>query len=667
MTAQQIIDNARLELAEIFAEVPLADKATIAAAAVAQNRFGDAPWAEDRMQDAAFYSWASWVGYVEKDKDGNPVEGGLVIEPYKPADDGKDNTYTRTNYILGMADGLGRQTATQESALDEFIGCFSDLVPDAVNEDPAVYLEERLGASITFSPAVAKAYNADFDGYASALDNAVFYVTDESGRKQALSLRTVAARLAQLTDAQIEELFVSNDIDMAVEHYSEVLDRIVVWAMSNDSVVQLVTEEPEPEAEPEYIETRVTDMKTGETRVEQVEVKRPDYSVQRSGDEAYEADWDYASELDDVNADGVSTFKYHSEMLEWAEQVSAPVLKLWHYKPWRRVFVVETEDGLTAMRGAVILVPNRDGGFDELQLTDYQTWMYAYTRGLHSQPLTWEYRQNGEPKLRNIHRVALAMGMKIGQSDYNNHDFELLDEFCAEIAQLNDNEITACLNHIASLDEQNHVELLGWLVRITGESLLGSFENTVEFSTQELRDVILDEVNAGRMYPSQAAILLAKLAGKHQNAAKRVGKLVFDNSTAKKALLGQKRVDQKVELLWAEQESRGLFGLELPEYLIAVVGKLSNHAFSDFGRWYLNIRHKCAIVGCSDDARRLAEEYGVRYIDIPVFQGYNGPMTTWAEMQCVSIANLSYVGQCNQQKVKVMAQAFGHRFIGLTK
>jgi len=641
------IDSARAQLNEMFA-MPLADKATIASASVAQNRFGDAPWAQDRVQDAAFYAWASWVGYNQQATDGS------AIPAYKPAEDGKDNTFTRVNRILGMADGLGRQAATQESELDAFIGCFSDLVPDAVNEDPAVYLEERLGGTVTFSPAVAKAYNEDFDGYESALDNAAFYVTDETGRKQALSLRTVAARLSQLTDAQMEELFASADIDMAVEHYSEVLDRIVTWAMGHDSVVQLVTEEPEPEFCP-LAKATITDMKTGQVREVLVDGRQPNYSVQQDDTEAYVPDWDFATEQDDINADGVATFKHHSEMLEWAEQVAASVLKLWHGKPW------------DSTEPATILVPNRDGGFDEVQLTDYQTWMYAYTHGLHIQPLTWEYRQNGDVKLRNIHRVALAMGVTLGQENYNNHDFYLLDEFCAELSALNENEVTAVLNHIASLDEQNHVELLGWLVRVTGESLLGSFENTIEFSTQELRDTILAEVDAGRMYPSQAAILLAKLAGKHQNAAKRLGQLVFDNSTAKKALLGQKRVDQKVELLWAEQESRGLFGLELPECLIAVVGKLSDHAFSDFGRWYLNIRHKCAIVGCSDDARQLAEEYGVRYIDIPVFQGYNGPMTTWAEMQAISIANLSYVGQCNQTKAKAMAQAFGHRFIGLTK
>lgn len=661
----QIIDNAREQLNAMFA-MPLVDKATIAAAAVAQRRFGAAPWTDDNSQQAAFYAVASWYGYVEKDKDGKPVEDGINIAAYHPAEDGKDNTYTRANYILGMADGLGRQTATQESELDAFIGCFSDLVPDAVNEDPAVYLEERLGGTVTFSPAVAKAYNEDFDGYESALDNAAFYVTDETGRKHALSLRTVAARIAQLTDVQMEELFASADIDMAVEHYSEVLDRIVTWAMGHDSVVQLVTEEPEPEFCP-LAKATITDMKTGESRVVLVDGRQPDYSVQQDDAEAYVPDWDFATEQDDVNADGVATFKHHSEMLEWAEQASAPVLKLWHHKPWRRVFVVKTEDGMTAMKGAVILIPNRDGGFDEVQLTDYQTWMYAYTRGLHSQPLEWEYRQNGDVKLRNIHRVALAMGMTLGQTEYVNRDFDILDKFCAELGTLNDNEVTAVLNHIASLDEQNHVELLGWLVRVTGESLLGSFENTIEFSTQELRDTILAEVDAGRMYPSQAAILLAKLAGKHQNAAKRIGQLVYDNSVAKKALLGQKRVDQKVELLWAEQESRGLFGLELPKHLVAAVGKISEYAIVDFERWSAKIRGECAIVGCSDDARTLAQKYNIRYIDVPVFQGYNGPMVSWAEMQCLSIANMSYVGQCNQQKVKAMAQAFGHRFIGLTK
>ena len=641
------IDSARAQLNEMFA-MPLADKATIAAASVAQNRFGDAPWAQDRVQDAAFYAWASWVGYNTDATDGS------AIPAYRPAENGQHSTYTIINRILGMADGLGRQAATQESELDAFIGCFSDLVPDAIEEDPATYLEERLGGTVTFSPAVAKAYNEDFDGYESALDNAAFYVTDETGRKHALSLRTVAARIAQLTDAQMEELFASADVDMAVEHYSEVLDRIVTWAMGHDSVVQLVTEEPEPEFCP-LAKATITDMKTGISRVVLVDGRQPDYSVQQDDTEPFEADFDFATEQDDVNADGVATFKYHSEMLEWAEQVAAPVLRLWHNRPWE------------GTECAVILVPSRDGGFDEVQLTDYQTWMYAYTRGLHIQPLTWEYRQNGDVKLRNIHRVALVMGMTLGQENYNNRDFDLLDEFCAEIAQLNDNEITAVLNHVASLDEQNHVELLGWLVRVTGESLLGSFENTIEFSTQELRDTILTEVDAGRMYPSQAAILLAKLAGKHQNSAKRIGQLVYENSVAKKALLGQKRVDQKVELLWAEQESRGLFGLELPKHLIAVVGKLSEHAIADFERWSAKIRAEAAIVGCSDDARALAQKYNIRYIDVPVFQGYSGPMVSWAEMQAVSIANLSYVGQCNQQKVKAMAQAFGHRFIGLTK
>ena len=613
------LTEARVELQAMFS---IDDMIIEAAGAVAQKRYAGSPWADDHGQDAALYATMAYSGDEQ-----------LEIAPYCPD---KPSLYGKAKYVLGIADGYTRKLATADGEDSGFVQSFCDLIPNGIEDDDE-WLERKVGGTLEYSPVHADVYIEDYDPRQSALESSAFYVTQADGTRRCYAVREIAQLLMEVDDSVKAEALASDDFYAVAESFDDIVERILTWAVGQDGLVKITDVEDETEDSCPLIWTTSYAIKDGACDLDSYrkyldDGRAPDYSVQYDPTEVDS----FELGAEDKNADGAASFGKHSDMLKWADETAVSVLRIWGRKPW---------DSVATHEDTAILVPftSADGAlkFKEIYLSPFELWMYAYTRGLHSSELVWEYRENGEAKLRNIHRVAIALGMTAGQVRYQNPEMDALDEFSAHIEALNDNEITAVLNYIAGKDESNYAEFLGFLVRVTGERLMGTFDNDVQMSDIAVRQLIEDEVSQGAMFPSQAVILFAKLDGKHQSAANRLGQAVYDKSLEMKKLLQQRRVAISTEMLWAEAVYP-CFNLGLKRHVVSVVGHIADTQAVEKYLARLD-KTNAVVVGCDTQAREIATKLGMHYINVPVSDYGSG--LDWAQMQVLSCATIAIIGK----------------------
>ena len=610
-----VLTEARVKLQAMFS---IDDTIIEAAASVAQKRYAGSPWADDHGQDAALYAVLAYSGDEE-----------LEIARYCPE---KPSLYGKAKYVLGIADGYTRKLATSDGEDSGFVQSFCDLIPNGI-EDEDEWLERKVGGTLEYSPVHADVYIEEYDPRESALESSAFYVTQPDGARRCYGVREIAQLLMEVDDSVKAEALASDDFHAVAENFDDIVERILTWAVGQDGLVKITEEEDTSDEFCPLIWTISYAIQDGACDLNSYrkyldDGRAPDYSVQYDPTTSEMVPED----AEDKNADGAASFGKHSDMLKWADDVAVDVVRIWKKRPWDYI------------AGAIILVPSWFSGelaFKSVAMSDYDTWVYAYTHEIHTQEMVWFYRDNGDMKLRNIHYVAIALGMKPGQKWYHDADMNLIDTFVSEIEVLNDNEITAVLNHIAGKDEANYAEFLGFLVRVTGERLMGTFDNDVQMSATLVRQLIVDEVSQGTMFPSQAVILFAKLDGKHQSAANRLGQAVYDKSLELKKLLQQRRVAITTEMLWAEAVYP-CFNLGLKRHVVSIVGHIADTQAVE--KYLANLdKTNAVVVGCDTQAQEIATKLGMHYIDIPV-SDYGSGMD-WAQMQVLSCATIAIIGK----------------------
>lgn len=509
-----------------------------AAIAVAERRYLNSPWVEDRMQDAALSALEA-------------------IEDY----DGRGDLFTLANYALGMAAGVTRGLASEESAQDEFIAALSDVVGDEFDVED---LMERTLTSVSDGFYV--------DGQFMSIEEMAAHLQDQTG----IGFIEAYTAVIEFLDNHTDPVFFKTD-----EEEDESF-----CPLTKASIGRIINDQPCWE---------------GEKLVGLVPQDRAfnwsdDGFTAESGPEGMSLD-DAIEETKAVEGRG--------DPIYWCETANP-----------------EMEAGRILARHSIeitnrLVVP---GGIvmNEIPPAKFQI---SPAEKLFSEATE-------EEEVVDIVETVSFTGM------IPNEVFIRLDEL--GINEMSRREVETAIVH--RICQQTSYDLYDWLVHQMGiEEYEKHYSPVVpEFSDEELRESIRKAVNDGSMFPSEAVTLLAKLSGIDNHSAKLMGDRVFRVSKANKEELGQKAVSHVTELLWAKRLFPEMLG-ELPEKLLALVGTDFDLEYIE----YMTSQHSFSIVGCTEEAKEVAQSLGMEYIEMPVAKHRYGQ--AWAETQAISVADHSIV------------------------
>lgn len=559
-----------------------------AAAAVARERYAGAPWEAERTSDAS-------VAAIE------------AAASYKP-EDGRSVIHTKANYVLGQASGLTRNAATTESEAEAFVRSFSDLIPEDI-EDAEEYLEGLLGTRAVYSPASDRGLYDEEKVWDA--DNAVFYTSEG-----VLELRQVAERIAHsaVTQELLAEMFLSEDFTAIEDLTDAIHDRLKTWAASNDIVVDLEPEEPEPEFCPldwvwvAPIVNGKPDWSKGYPDLRRgMECSASGYA--KPDDDNDDPDLIYeewAEEQDE--AKGIFDDGYSGA---WCEQI-APSM------PWTAYY----EYGHTKRA--------KDGKHadDDWQILDWRDYVGDLVRVISNERKALPKEQR---KGLTIDNLLTAEEIELLVQPAVEYMITLGEETMIE-----DVSINAALNAFAFMVSER-AKVKGTYAAIAKAvdidlDLRNEDIDPVELSTNNLRQLIIKAVDNGEMFASRALVVLAKLDGLTNQQAEALANQAYELSVERKAIFGQKRFSIEAEKLLTNKIYPRAFGYPLK--LVAVIGDVPvetvRHMTSKLGEY--------AIVGYEQHAEEVAQELGVRYIAIPVAGDKAWVPQMWARGQCLAVA-----------------------------
>jgi len=611
------------------------DSLVEAAAAMARNRYDNTPWGEDRVSDAA--------------------EAAVIAEwMYKPTkNDG--GLYYKANYVIGMASGMMRASAHEDSAAQRFVQVFSDLIPDEI-EDEEEYIGALLGTGAVFSPVdtQAAAYNDDWEFNPDA---AVFYTKDG-----VVTLHEVAKRIAHtgMSEVVIAEMFTSGDFSPVNDLSDDVYERLVGWVAGSDSVTEF-EEEVEPETCPLDWVT-ITD-KNG---VSTIELRRGMgcTTMTPNVDETYVAPFDYVTEeWTSATLEGWTTWRRELDHaladaeagVEGADKrvatLKATVL------PVRTNAMPELANGFSAEYADPEMVWNRAAGSRFIKSWNSKT-------GVHYEVLV------DVSLIGMVVDAILELKLAIPKAQRKGITIEELvsdDELLCLVnpamaytlrTAANYNQMMGRFAHLVS----SEVFVKGTLAairRVAGieYDILGVVED-VDFSMEKLRTQIIEDVTSGKTFASRAVVVLAKLDGLHKNEARAIGNEVYERSCKLKNIFAQKRFSPMAEMLIAEHVYP--ISMNLPNNVVGLVGMVSK----DYAQSVLaNIGKDVVIVGTTKHNRELAAELGIRYIAIP-----RASMTLraqrWAEGQVMASSThvIAKLSESDKQATAARLDAAGIQY-----
>ena len=606
-----------------------------AAAAMARNRYDKTPWGEDRIGDAA--------------------EAAVVAEwTYNPTD-GDDSLYYKANYVIGMASGMMRASAREDSAAQRFVQVFSDLIPGGI-EDEEEYIEGLLGTGAVFSPVdtQAAAYDAEWEFNPDA---AVFYTGDG-----VITLREVAKRIAHtgMGEMVIAEMFTSGDFSPVNDLSDDVYERLVSWVAGSDSVTEFV-EEVEPETCPL---DWVTITKDGVSRIE-LRRGMGCTTMTPNVDETYVAPYDYVTEeWTSVTLKDWTSWReaLDRELAGIKTGVDGSAEGAAHLKtvvpPVRTNMLPESANGFSAEFADPEVVWNRAVGSRFVK-----TWWTK--KGLRSEILVdVDLVGMVTGAIMNLKRAlpkGQSRGITIEELMCDDELLRLVNPAMAYALRTaeNYNQMMYRFAHLVS-SEVFVKGTLAAIVRVAGVEYNGFEEvGDINFSMEKLRTEIVDGVTAGTTFASRAVVVLAKLDGLHRNEARAIGNEIYERSRELKSIFAQGRFSPMTEMLITERAYPSM-GLNLPENVVGLVGKVSK----DYVQGILaHIGEDTVIVGTTKHNRLLAAELGMRYIGIPrADRTWAGQR--WAEGQVMASSThvVAKIMGCNKQATAARLDTAGIQY-----
>lgn len=617
----------------------------VAAADAVARKYQGLPWADDRAQDAALVALLALNGGtaayqqrlinrgLEKAADALLAEYGEV-----PAFDGNGGLAGAANYCIGMGQALSQKRGSGERELASLESVFSQFVGDDEDFDPT----ENLGITGFYPGYDLNAGFRDADG-------------------NIVSLETVASRLAELAAVQ-PDLF---GADRRAEVEDSALAALFEWAGNVEQPVAFTEVAQEAVREYHTVETVLVSADGAKTRVF-VCGALPGYDAPVSSPDVEETPFDVVSEEwrsvttrdwqawrnradrtgstsynlaagrtpSDKEYDGTSSFSTTHEKRDFALRVVGSRVKLLaRMRPWQK------------NDGCQIAVPDENGGFKLAYLDSFATWRYGYAKELH------RYTNWGANGNTNEATVALALGSEQWQLRVVGQGYNLLDDIARlledegvsdseaqEILNLIDDQLELAAGWQDGLPDYAHSikNLLGGLLKLDVSGFDGGYFDTSNSLAAQLEEL----VDTNQVFPSAVVRPLLKLQGCSNPAAARLGDAVVGSSRELKAAVGQKRFANATEKLIAERVT-GVFGMDLPEKLVAVIGTVSVETvrrmtarLSSFG-----------IVGCSEQAAAIAAELGVRYYGINLApQVAEITARMWAQGQALAVADFGIAG-----------------------
>lgn len=597
---------------------------------MARKRYANSPWVDARASDAALAALEA-------------------ADQFKP-DSERQALVQFVNFVAGMAGGMTRKAATEESEAESLCDAISDIVGDV--EDPDAFLES-LGWR--------------------ALDADAGFVETRVG---SVPLREAVEQLVLNHGASpdVVEAILAGDEDTLRERFDLTTAHLIEWA--GGGYVNLV---PEPEPVVNVAESPVINgiqrmPETTDSYCPIAWVKRgaqgPDgkWHIESEGyDGRFKTSvvqgsgWFQAEEVENrrwidktlgerdlleekgysENGDfdpflGTAMEGWPMHMVDMVERAKLQVGILKTYRPWNYIYA------------ATIVVPNDEGEFVEVELTPLATWLYIWRRGLHLDP---QWRMNdGKFVKTNFYRVLVTQGVPEG-GELRGYDFGALDIIHDELRSLTRSDFARFVN-AASGKEDVELRKVLWAA---------AQQEAVEVTAEQvLREALLQQVISGEVFPAAAARALAKLDGMLPQQANKLGDAVFSRSQQLKEIWGQKRFSSQTELLLAEREF-GVFGMHLPKRLVAFVGKPTKQQMLGaivFDGVYSP--EGCAkaegaallmlalakgkldfsgvgVVCHTKEVAALAKELGIMCIEIPQSEYSNG--FKWAAQQCAAVAD----------------------------
>lgn len=594
-----------------------------AVASMAARRYGDAPWVEDRIGDAA--------------------EAAVVAEwMYRPRK-GQDNVFYRANFVVGSAAGLMRAGAREESAAFELVSTFSDLIPLG-SEDEEEYLERVLGKHAIYSPpSTRKVYDDEFE---FDIGNSVFYTSNG-----VVTLHEAAERIAHtgIDEGALSEMFITGDFSPVNDLTDEIYERLVTWATSNDAQTELSEDNTEPETCPlDWVwMTRLGDDGKPDWSQASVDLRRAmtvQGHVGHGPNEAFIAPYDWVSE----------TWKSVSPRVwsEWRKALDAAKYDAWHSDSQeKRIKAVNR-----AKRLQKLALPMR-GNIDDRGCpgfwSEYANPETVWARSNYSSQRVWKTADGKHEKkevLAQNNYVEDLINEILDRKELCDlerpHISDLLGDEILEFVlpaveyavslNIGDTSYNQVMTEYARL-VSSRVFVKGTLAMI--KSVAGvewDSDEEVEpvvFRTEPLREALIEEVQAGNVWAAQAVVVIAKLNGVHPRAAKKLGARIADRSRVLKKAVNQQRFSPITEMLIAEIEYPA-FGFDLPTYRIGIVGDVdADYVERVIGR----IKADAVIIGATDTAREIAKKLEMRYIHITPVD--NTPRALrWANGQVVAVS-----------------------------
>jgi hypothetical protein len=592
-----------------------------AAGAVAQQRYGNAPWARERLGDA--------------------VEGALMaLWNYKPMKS-RDSLYYKANYALGEGAGQMLKASREERDEFEFVKSFSDLIPSGI-EDEDEYLEGILGAKAVYSPVSTRAasYDEDFEFDAS---NAVFYT--ENG---VVTLRQAAERIAHttFTDAEIEVALQEGFDHILDEKTEEVYTRLEAWAAGNEVRIEF-GEEPEPETCPLDWVWRSEMTPTGpdwSKAYTSLERGMPHEGAIPHVELPFEAEFDYATE--DWASVKPEAWKRRKNQIKQLEGADDPKL-------------VEALEALKASNLPTMGNGNESSGGCPGFWMDYADPSIVWNRNpelitdvaaaiqQERMALPKNQRRNvtveqlvSDDELLELIAPAIekAIDLYVGDASYN----QIMTEYAGRVSST--------------------VKVKGTLAairRVSGVDYDWSDEiEDLDLRADKLRKLIVQEVRDEKIFASRAVVVLAKLMGKHPKRAQELGDQVLEESKRLKKVVGQGRFSAFTEMLIAEKMT-GLFELDLPKNVVGLVGNVDE----GYARHILSNMDPAntVVMGASTKSQNLARKLGFEFLSMPRV-GNSARCWGWAYGQIEVVCTHIIANARNKEEIAARLQSLGVKY-----
>jgi hypothetical protein len=521
----------------------------------------------------------------------------IVVAPYNFT--GTDSLYTFANYALGNSAGLMRKAASREADEVSLEKAMSDL--DNSDDDDDRDIEDKLGLH--------------------AMDRAWYDAEDTLFQKVDGSWISFPELVEDLCEA------------LGNEDYGAVADTLAEFVDSSPTVYATMGKTKE-EIAPEVIKVptvrfRITeDCCPLDSYVEEVVEAKP-----LSGSVNYDPD------------DNTPTYDVITE--DW-RSVTAD-----DWKGWRRsldiaIKTATTSNSKTERANAVKDVKFLSTHLPEAHYRDDKGDPYNMCEETdpareieRAQDLVEEtarvYKQAGE--FLNMRSVdEWIVGLDLNDKSYR----EVAGAFASAVnAIVMETGLTAKIRRALGVEDFDGFEM-----------------EHAKLSDKELRSKIISDVVAGKMFPSQATILLRKLDSVHPNQAKKDGQAVYENSVEAKKLIGQRRISSLAEMILAEKMF-GVFEMGLPATLVAVIGSVNGSLLES----RLSSLESYGIVDVDGSAAEVAD--GVKRFSLPIAASANEEAAkAWAEDQAILVSDVVVCGRAHRRLniLRKLAEKLGKPF-----